>query len=340
VEQAPVCQRETTNPRQPDPTHKKEGWGNLCLLKSDDLFQWQYIGHLLYPQPEFNECFYHLEGVYECPDYFVDDSGTEVLLTSPQNLPAIGHLYQNIHSVLYMLGHLDFETGRFQVETIGEVDSGFDFYAAQTLRMPDGRVIMIAWKEMWDRNFPTQKEGWAGTYSLPRELYFEDGHFIQKPVQEIERYRSGKAAVDLFEVTDDSISIEHVNGRTIELNVTVEPGTAAQAGVKLFCGSQHETLVYYDAEQGQLIFDRSKSGIPITGSEKDVNRRVCPIGKADSIDLRIFLDISTIEVFINGGRFVMTGNVYPDPDEDTGVQFFADRGKAVFRNLEKYDILV
>ncbi len=72
------------------------------------------------------------------------ESGDEVLLTSPQNLPHSGNLYQNIHSVLYMTGHLDFETGRFEVRTVGEVDSGFDFYAAQTHRMPDGRVIMIA----------------------------------------------------------------------------------------------------------------------------------------------------------------------------------------------------
>ena len=322
---------------------KKAGYGNLILARSKDLLHWEYIGHLIDEDTEgqipLEKDYYVLDGAYECPDYIVLN-GQEIVLTSPQNLPQIGTSYQNVHSGVYMLGALNFETGRFRIDYIGELDNGFDFYAAQTLKMPDGRVILIAWKEMWDRNFPTQKEGWAGTYTLPRELYFEDGHFIQKPVREIERYRSGKAAVDLFEVTDDSISIEHVNGRTIELNVTVEPGTAAQAGVKLFCGSQHETLVYYDAEQGQLIFDRSKSGIPITGSEKDVNRRVCPIGTADSIDLRIFLDISTIEVFINGGHFVMTGNGYPDPDEDTGVQFFADRGKAVFRNLEKYDILV
>ena len=127
---------------------------------------------------------------------------------------------------------------------------------------------------------------------------------------------------------------------TIELNVTFEPGTASQAGLKLFCGSEHETLVYFDKEAGQIIFDRSKSGIPFSGQEKDVDHRVCVIEKKDCIDFHIFLDISTIEVFINGGRHVMTGNVYPDLDGDTGVQFFAKGGTASFRNLEKYDILV
>ncbi len=322
---------------------KKAGFGNMILARSKDLLHWDYVGHLLDQETEgqiqLDDAFYCLDGAYECPDYIVL-SGQEVVLTSPQNLPQIGTSYQNVHSGVYLLGEMNFENGRFRIDEIGELDNGFDFYAAQTLRMPDDRCIMIAWKEMWDRNFPTREEGWAGTYSLPRELSYENGHFIQRPVREIEGYRQNKVVSDSFAVTDGSRSIDGVSGKTIELKVTIEPGTAAQAGVKLFCGSEHETLVYYDAEKAQIIFDRSKSGIPFSGQEKDVDHRVCPIEQTDSIDLRFFLDISTIEVFINGGRHVMTGNVYPDFDGDAGVQFFAKGGTATFRNLEKYDILV
>ena len=38
------------------------------------------------------------------------------------------------------------------MKEICELDSGFDFYAPQVVKMPDGRNIMIAWKEMWDRS--------------------------------------------------------------------------------------------------------------------------------------------------------------------------------------------
>ena len=339
VEQAPVCQRENTNPRQPDPTHKKEGWGNLCLLKSDDLFHWKYIGHLLYPQPEFSENFYHLEGVYECPDYFVADSGAEVLLTSPQNLPADGHLFQNIHSVLYMLGHLDFKTGQFRVETIGEVDSGFDFYAAQTLRMPDGRVIMIAWKEMWDRSFPSRNEEWAGTYTLPRELTVEDGRLIQRPVREIEACRRDAVRVEEAVVNDGEINLPGVSGNVIELRFTLSECKASKAGVKLFCGEGCETLLYFDRGEGLLVFDRQNAGEALTGREKDVNRRVCELGPVNGIEFDLFLDVSSLEAFIDGGRHTMTGNVYPDPEKATGIRFFAEGGSAVFCNIEKYAIV-
>ena len=92
----------------------------------------------------------------------------------------------------------------------------------------------------------------------------------------------------------------------------------------------------------QIIFDRSRSGIPFSGQEKDVDRRVCvldPADRSDCIELQLFLDINSLEVFINGGRYVMTGNVYPDP-EDTGVQFFAEGGSCTFRNIVKFDIVV
>ena len=53
----------------------------------------------------------------------------------------------------------------------------------------------------------------------------------------------------------------------------------------------------------------------------------------------MLLDVSSLEVFIDGGRYVMTANVYPDP-EDTDVRFFAEDGSAAFHNIEKFDVIV
>ena len=333
----------SAGPLQGEEIIEKDGYGNLILARSKDLLHWEYVGHLLDEETQgqipLDHEYFCLDGVYECPDY-IELDGKEVILTSPQNLPQMGASYQNVHSGIYLIGELSFENGRFRVDGIGELDNGFDFYAAQTLRMPDGRVIMIAWKEMWDRNFPTQKEGWAGTYTLPRELRVEDGKLIQNPVREIEKYRSGKASAGAVTISDGGFSIQGVRGRSIELQVTIEMGTASQAGLKLFCGEEHETLVYYDREEGEIVFDRSRSGIPFSGHEKNVDRRVCRIGRKEKIDLRLFLDISCIEVFIDGGRHVMTGNVYPDPIKDDGVVFFAEGGSCTFKDIVKYDIEV
>lgn len=322
----------------PSSAAKDKGYGNLILARSKDLYHWEYVGKLFYPRPEFSEEYYRLDGVYECPDYFALD-GAEVLLSSPQNLPRMGNRYQNIHSALYMLGKLDFDTGRFDIDVIGEVDSGFDFYASQTLRMPDGRVILIAWKEMWDRGYPTQKEGWAGTYSLPRELRVKDGFLIQQPVREIEAYRRNRVSRESLSVDGKAVSVPGISGNKIELSFTLEAGTAEKAGVKLFRGTEHETLLYYDRAAGVVAVDRANGGLFIKSrEEEDPTRRFVDVGDKESMDFRVFLDVCTMEAFIDGGKYAMTANVYPDP-EDVGVEFFSEGGAATFRNLEKYDIV-
>ena len=317
----------------------KTGFGNMVLLKSPDLYHWEYVGKLICEQPEYSLAYYCLNGVYECPDYFTVN-GEEVLLSSPQNLPPMGRRYQNIHSGLYMLGRLNFQTGQFVMRKIEEVDSGFDFYAAQTLRMPDDRVIMIAWKEMWDRNFPTRPEGWAGTYTLPRELTVVDGNLIQTPVREIERYRKNRVSRDALTVENESVGVEGVSGNVIELHVTLEPGTASKAGLKLFKGAAHETLLYYDRAEGVIVFDRANSGVAFEGREKDVNVRYCEVGQRESVELDLYLDVCSLEVFIDGGKRTMTGNVYPDIASDTGIEFFSEGGQCRFREIVKYDIVV
>ena len=270
------------------------GFGNLILCKSRDLENWEYVGHLLHRQPEFEDDFYNLNGVYECPDYLVID-GQEIVLSSPQNLPQMDNLYQNVHSGLYLLGKLDFETGRYDLEKIGELDSGFDFYAAQTLLMPDGRHVMIAWKEMWDRSYPTQAEGWAGTYSFPRELSIDGDTLIQKPARELDKFCQNRMTCKSLSFADGEISVRGVSGNVARIRLTLEPGTASKAGVKLFAGEEHETLVYFDRAEGVLVIDRSKSGLKLTGKEENVTVRKLDIGQPEAIELEMLLDVSSLE---------------------------------------------
>lgn len=312
------------------------GFGNLILCRSRDLKRWEYVGHLLEPQPELPPEFYALHGVYECPDYFELD-GYEVLLSSPQNLPQMGRDYQNLHSGLYMLGKLDFESGRFRVDSVGELDRGADFYAAQTMKLPDGRIVLLAWKEMWDRSYPTQAEGWAGTYTLPRELRVADGRLLQRPVRELEAYRSAPVTLDRLRV-DGEAAVEGVSGSVLELRCRLRPGAAARAGLKLFCGRKHETLLYVDRAAGELVLDRSRSGVPLKGREADVQIRRCALEHPEELELELFLDVSSLELFVDGGRSVMTANLYPDP-EDLGIRFFSEGGAAEFTEIRKYDLM-
>ena len=112
----------------------------------------------------------------ECPDYSIK---LDLLLYSEQFQPNEGKKHLNIHSNRYKVGSLDLEKGKFTETNGGIIDYGFDFYAPQIF---SGDNIMIGWLNMWDRNNPSQKYGFAGTLTIPREITIVDGILLQKPI--------------------------------------------------------------------------------------------------------------------------------------------------------------
>ena len=307
--------------------------GDLLLFRSPDLLHWSFVGRLL--SPEKDGIF--VDGVCECPDYLEVD-GKELLLFCAMNYPEREGRFQNVHSSLYTTGHLDLSSGRFVPETCGELDGGFDFYAPQTMRLPDGRRVLIAWKQMWGRTIPTAKDGWAGSFTLPRELHIIDGALFQTPVKEIEGHRCGEVFYHDIPLCNECRQLAGIEGMVLELEAVFSLGSAKRAGVVLFQGETHETLIFYDAEAGRVVFDRSQSGADQRGSEKESNVRVLPLSLENgTISFRIFLDVSSAEVFLNGGRGVMTGNIYAD-EGDWGISFFAEGGDATLLSVKKYDL--
>lgn len=314
---------------------KSEGFGNIALYRSVDLEHWIFVGFAFDSNDE--NC--RLLDVYECP-CVANIGDKQVLICSPKFKKQYGNKYENVHSVIYLVGRFDCENGRFIYDRIDEIDGGFDFYAAQTTKLPDGRIVMTAWMQMWDREIPTQQDGWAGAMILPRELSLNGTKLVQQPVREVEKYRREKVEyADKLVCGNRPIAFDGVSGKCIELNAVFNVGNALKCGVKLFCGKDAETLVYYDAKRKAVVIDRSKSGLSIKGNEANCETRSADINAKDDVSLRIFLDNSSIEVFVNDGEAVLTANIYPDVDSD-GVVFFAENGDAVLKKIIKYDIIV
>lgn len=314
------------------------GYGNIILFRTKDLKQWEYCGKLIYSEDGFENEFYELDGVYECPD-IVEFQDRELVFSSPQNLPRLNDEFENLHSTLYLDGNLDYETGRLTVRSINEIDGGFDFYAPQVMNLPDGRKIMIAWKEMWDRSYPTRELGWVGTYTLPRELSYHDGHLYQTPVREIEKYQTNEVTMENISVSNGSKKPDGISGTCIRIDAVFANVDAKSYGIKVFCGTDHETVISYDVSKSAVIFDRTKSGEEIKGREGNVNIRTTVIDDEGDLKLSLFLDQSSLEVFVNDGRYVMSGNVFPD-SEDRGVEIFATSGTVLLKSIKKYDIEV
>lgn len=268
---------------------KIDGRGRLLLFSSTDMFNWKFECDVL-------NC--DSGGIMmECPDY----NGELGLLTyCEQFQPAQGSKHLNIHSTFYRLGKLDCKTHK---ATFGEseiIDYGFDFYAAQIYKETP---VMIGWLNMWDRNTPSEKYGFAGMLTVPRKLEIKNGELWQTPAvaarKLYEKEVCGKFA--------DKIKIG-------EVKITAENLKA----FNLYLRKKDGMYTSFCLKNGEWVFDRSRSGAAIKGKESDADSlagiRRMPFANGGRTEIIIVMDEFSVEFFADGKA--LSATIYPDVDAD------------------------
>ena len=269
--------------------------GCVLVYESEQLLEgWRFAGQLKVPGYE------SFGGMWECP-YIVNISGRDVLIFSPQYTKLPGRAESTNHNV-YLIGAMDYDTLTFTPEGgYRFLDFGFDFYAAQgaaSIGDPD-KAVLIAWIGLPDNHYPTEEEDWEGSMTLPRELRIRDGRLVQTPIAGIEALR------------EEEIEPEGKLLPACELEITVPEG---DFDLNLFTradGSGGVTM-HYDAQKRVCTFDRR-------GMEKRFNEAVGEVLDLPLDEplrsLRIFIDRSSCEYFVNGGEATFTTHCYPTEGE-------------------------
>jgi beta-fructofuranosidase len=302
--------------------------GQVVLFESFDLYEWSFIGPLAGSgMPPLGEFGY----MWECPDLFHLD-GQDILIMSPQGMEPEGDDYHNLHQAGYVAGRLDYDSGCFTHGAFHMLDHGFDFYAPQTTVDNQGRRILIAWMNMWESDMPTKEHGWAGAMTLPRVLEWNNDRLITKPLPELERLRHNEVKHRDVQVYDQ-LRLEGVSGRCIELDMCVQMEKDAQFGLKLGMNEElhEETYLRYDAGTGKLTLDRNRSGQGEGGE-----RHVAVALQEQVLNLHMYVDTSSVEIFINGGEQVMTARIFPGNNAQD-IRFYAN-GQVKILELAKWDL--
>lgn len=298
--------------------------GCLVIYKSNDLKTWEFHGEL---QTRLDSFGY----MWECPGYLeIDDKG--ILLFSPQGLEPEGIKYENIYQAGYMLGKpLDFENKQFNHKSFHEFDRGFDFYAPQVMKDPNGRQILVGWMGLPEIHYPTDKYGWAHCLTIPRELSLREDRLIQKPVQELQKLRKEKVEAD-ENLSNESRELKGFTGETYELLCTFDVNDADEVGVHLRVSEKEQTVLTYSKVNEELLLDRTHAGQAFAEEFGTVRR--CSYQK-DKVKFHIFVDQSSVEIFVNDGEEVFTARIFPGEDS-TGIRFFAKGNASV--KATKWDI--
>ena len=253
-----------------------EDKGCVMIYSSDDLENWVFEEKITTENFGF---------MWECPDLF-EISGRKFLSLSPQGVPHQKVIFQNVYSSGYF---------KFSEDSLGrytEWDCGFDWYAPQTFETPDGRRIIIGWMGIGDIPYsnPTVALGWQHCLTLPREVRVnEHGTLSQLPCTEINSLR------------EDKIIIADGSCEKFKLPFDL----TAEVSGKYEIIIDKDIVLHYENGLFELKF------LGMVGFGRDI--RYAEMDNCN--DIRIIADTSSLEIYLDKGRKVLSTRFYPDSKE-------------------------
>lgn len=329
---------------------------NMRFYESKDLKKWSYMsewGAGYGPQPN----------QFECPDFFemaVDGNAQHKKWVMIVNINP-GFVYGG-SGTMYFVGQ--FDGHKFTCDTapndVKWLDWGKDHYATVTYSNTPGRIIAMPWMSNWQYANLTPTQQFRSQNALPRELKLytaDNGELLVSaaPVKETEALRNKATDLGSFE-GEKQAKID--NEGAFELDFDLQAGTADKCGVEIANAKGEKVSIYYDAKAQRFVMDRAESGITEFGNKVEPHQldnaqslkrykevtvnyhNAFALGtwapvpvKADTHHVQIFVDKSSVELFVDGGRIAMTNLVFPNEPYNQ-LRFFG--GKVA--NAKAYNI--
>ena len=275
--------------------------GQVLVFVSDDLLHWQFL-HVM-AKAHGNQGF-----MWECPN-FAEFDGHEALILSPQGIRPEGRRYLNLHQSVSMLGKMDYASGIFYHDVMHRLDHGFDFYAPQVTQTPDGRCVMIGWLAMWESAMPEQADGWSCQMTVPRELHYRQDKVVTPPLRELTALRQAVHRVPDCAMAEET-ALSDLSYETGEFCADFDLKEAEGLAVHFTAGFADTVTLMVEKKSGLVTLVRKSAA---TG-RKEERYAELPAGGAH-LSLRVYVDRSSLEFFLNDGDIVMSTRFYPKTEE-------------------------
>ena len=277
--------------------------GTVLLYSSPDLVTWKFL-HPLH-QGAIDTTRNRKDSVdsgemWECPDFFpVGDK--HLLYVSTQG------------KVLYWLG--TYRDLAFTPEKSGVLVYG-PYYAPKSCEGAGGKRLIWGWLREQRSREAQIKAGWSGVMSLPAvPSLSQSGDLQLDPAKELSMQRRGEYRIEkAFTVKNDELPLKGIDPGCCEIGVRAEPAADATFGIRR--GAQ--ALLSY--RNGTLTVGSDSAPLPL------------PAG--GSLDVRIFVDGSVIEVFANR-RVAMVARLY---GLSGGLSLFSEGGATRASTLDVWEL--
>lgn len=296
----------------------------LGMYTSPDLKQWRYVSG--FERPGL--------GILECPDLFqLDLDGDPAKRTWVMAASANGTGEGRTTGVAYWTGTWDGTRFIPADDKHQWLDAGSDFYAAVTWddpRLTDGQNKQsrqaMGWMNNWDyaRKLPTQ-DWHGGMNTVIRDLRLQTiqgrSSLVSSPTGTLASLEGpAKSSGQQVITMDGTAALPASDGGAYRLDMTIERsgnhhGTEAQ--LQLASDGAVFATIGYNFEEHTADLTREQPPNADLGPLFTERRTSAPVGDSGVVDLTIFVDHSSVEVFVNGGEQTLTSLVFPRTQQHT-----------------------
>ena len=303
------------------------------LLRSQDLATWEYL------HPFIEDDRFTLVGDDGACPYFWPIGDRHILL-----------FFSHMSGGQYLLGDYDEERDKLVATAHGK----FNFGAAAPSGVhapsatPDGKGGVIS---IFNMNPGKPTEGWNQIMTLPRRLTLTGKDELGiEPAGDVESLRCDHRRVDGMKLpANREVVLDGIAGSAMEVVARIDPQEAPMVEMNVLRAPNREefTRIAFFGDRGYRKRDEEDlqySLITIDSSYASVLPDVRPrapetapvfIRPDELLELRVFVDRSVVEVFVNGRQCVAL-RVYPGREESVGVSLRSQGRDAELKSIDAW----
>ncbi|PJJ07839.1 levanase/fructan beta-fructosidase [Flavobacterium sp. 1] len=207
------------------------------------------------------------------------------------------------------------------------VDYGKDNYAGVTwsnIPDADGRKLFIGWMSNWEYANKVPTKNWRSSTTIPRELKLinTDGHYriVSLPVKELDKYISKTIKKDLLTIDKETVIVDKSAVDISRLDIRFTVNNLKEDKYDFILSNKENNAIHFGINKKDKCFYIDRRNVSQTKFSDEFAKKIstAPItSDFNSIDVRVIIDKTSIEVFYDNGKTVMTEIYFSDKPMDS-----------------------
>jgi beta-fructofuranosidase len=301
------------------------------LYRSPNLIDWIYIGEFVENNP-----FGFSGDDGSCP-HFWPIADKHILLT-----------YSHVHSAMFIIGEYDAKRQKLVACRGGNLNTGASGKGSihAPSAYPDGKGGVNC---IYNITEGKPQKGWAQIMSLPRKYTLgANNRLLVEPAGDIASIREDKREITDLELPANSeVVLEAIRGNTLEIQAEIDLGESKYIRLNVLRStdkSEYTAINFY--REGGVCFANDNFGnrdslviidpgfSSTAGDVEPQTPQQCSfhLEKGEPLELRVFIDRSVVEVFVNNTSACLT-RVYPEDPDSLGVSLYSRGRPATCRRI-------